>query len=337
MFRDLRLAIVGCGAVVEQSHAPALRKLNWTPSLLIDPSAERRRAVRRLFSGAIAECEDLKSTPTAFDAALVAVPHAFHAPICKLLLSDNKHVLIEKPLAAKAEETAEITSAIRASEGKLAVALMRRQTKASRWLKSALDAKAFGRVHRFKIREGYEYNWPLTTDSMWRLRQAGGGVLIDTGAHTLDQVVWWFGEPEHVDYFDDSAGGVEADCLIRMTWDSGLEGEIELSRTRRLSNTVSIFTDAGSLTVACLGNEIEGDPAALKHCAAEIGSPQFGLQSVDKIFQAQLKEFAAYARGDVANVVTADEAALSVALIERCYTLRQRLNLPWLPYPIEAN
>ncbi|MBN9445934.1 MAG: hypothetical protein J0I67_03385, partial [Bosea sp.] len=36
-----RLAIIGCGAVVDHHILPALRRLGWLPSVLIDRSPER--------------------------------------------------------------------------------------------------------------------------------------------------------------------------------------------------------------------------------------------------------------------------------------------------------
>lgn len=332
MSRNLRLAIVGCGAVVEQSHASALRRLNLCPSVLIDPSAGRRRSIAGLFQQPVAEYERIEDATGFFDAALVAAPHAFHAALCSELLAAGKHVLVEKPLAASSEEAGAIIRAAKDAKGRLAVALMRRQTRASRWFKSALQADAFGTLHRFVIREGYEYSWPLTTDSMWRRAQAGGGVLMDTGAHTLDQIVWWFGEPADVEFFDDADGGVEADCLIRMRWDNGLEGEVELSRTRRLSNAVTLTAAKGQVTLACLGSEVSGDAAMLSYRDPEIGGPSFASQSVEQLFQEQWTAFISYVQGHMANVVSGEDAARSIALIEKCYAVRKRLDLPWLSY-----
>lgn len=226
-----RIAIVGCGAAAEQRYVPALKQCGWLPTVLIDTSAERRFAVAALFGCAPVECEDAMAAADAFDVAIVATPHVLHERLCVDLLRAGKHVFVEKPMAHTKAACAAINCAATETGVKVAVGLFCRQAVAGRWLKEALQANAFGRICRFEISEGHEYVWPLTTDLMWRKEQAGGGVLIDTGAHTMDQVVWWFGEPDEIEYFDDADGGVEANAIARMRWMSGLSGEIELSRT----------------------------------------------------------------------------------------------------------
>ncbi|MCV5111747.1 hypothetical protein OFM52_31315, partial [Escherichia coli] len=45
----------------------------------------------------------------------------------------------------------------------------------------------------------------------------------------------------------DAMGGVEADCEIRLKFRSGVEGVIELSRTRQLENICRIYGSRGTL------------------------------------------------------------------------------------------
>jgi predicted dehydrogenase len=328
-----RIAIVGCGAVVEQRYVPVLKQLGWTPSALIDTSAERRRSVAALFGCAPAESEQAIAVADAFDAAIVATPHALHERLCVDLLRAGKHVLVEKPMAATEAACTAMNCAAAEAGAKLAVALFRRQGKAGRWLKEALQANAFGRLHRFEIQEGYEYNWPLTTDSMWRKEQAGGGVLADTGAHTMDQIIWWFGEPDEIEYFDDADGGVEADALLRVRWMSGLKGEIELSRTRTASNALVLESEKGVLTLSMSGNNLgASSDAMLTFNSSEFHKPPFQPTSWMEMFREQLLHFDAYIQGQPTHVVSGEEAARSVALIERCYAVRRRLEHPWIHY-----
>lgn len=332
-----RIAIVGCGAVVEHRHAPVLKQLGWTPTALIDTSAERRRAVATLLETPPAESNDAAAVADCFDMAIVATPQGLHERVCIDLLRAGKHVFVEKPMAHTSSACAAMNRAAVESGAKLAIALFRRQAAAGRWLKEALQAGAFGRVRRFEIQEGYEYDWPLTTNSMWRKEQAGGGVLTDTGAHTMDQVVWWFGEPDEIEYFDDADGGVEANAVARMRWRSGLEGEVELSRTRRASNELALDCEKGSLTLSMSGNNLSASSdAMLAFIFPEFHKPPFQPTNWTEMFREQLLHFNAYIRGQPAHIVSGQEGARSVALIERCYAVRRRLEHPWIHY-VDAN
>jgi predicted dehydrogenase len=332
MSDSLRLAIVGCGAVVEQRYLGAMRRCKWLPAALIDPSPARRRTIAGALGIQPREAACASEALDAFDAAIVAAPHALHEPLCTELLRAGKHVLVEKPMAATPAQCAAMLAAADEGGARLAVALMRRQAKAGRWLKEALAARAFGRVHRFAIHEGYEYAWPLASDSMWRREQAGGGVLIDTGAHTTDQVIWWFGVPDELEYFDDADGGVEANALLRLKWRDGSSGTVDLSRTRTLSNRLVLSTEMGQLTLGMAGNELQAPPAMLAFESRSVGKPPFpAIQSPD-LFVDQLAEFRKFAASQPAAVVDGADAARSVGLIDRCYAARQRLELPWLHY-----
>ncbi len=99
------------------------------------------------------------------------------------------------------------------------------------------------------IQEGMIYDWPVASDFMFR-RDMGGGVLADTGAHVLDLLMYWLGDHASVEYKDDAAGGVEADCELRLTMASGAKGVVRLSRTRNLRNTWILEGERGTLEVS---------------------------------------------------------------------------------------
>jgi predicted dehydrogenase len=328
-----RLAIIGCGAVVEQRYVYALKRLGWMPDVLIDPSPERRRSVAKALGIQPREAAVAIEAAADFDAAIVAVPHMLHRPVCEPVLLAGKHVLVEKPMAASSDDCAAMQAAAATGGGSLSVVLMRRQAKAGRWLADAITAGALGALKRFVIREGYEYAWPLTTDAMWRPAEAGGGVLMDTGAHTMDQVVWWFGEPDEIEFLDDSDGGVEAECLVRLRYASGLEGLVELSRTRMLSNALELTTDCTQLTLGMVGNALtSSDPSCLAFVSPSVGAPPFkGITSPD-LFVDLFQAFRDLAGGRPAPLVDGAQGARSVALIERCYRARSRLAHEWLAY-----
>ncbi|WP_051140701.1 Gfo/Idh/MocA family protein [Azospirillum brasilense] len=96
-----RLAIIGCGSIVSHHLLPALLRLGWRPSVLVDPSPERLEAVQAMLgrNRAPVAVADWREAADRFDAALVAAPPMFHAPVGQSLLEAGKHVFMEKPLA----------------------------------------------------------------------------------------------------------------------------------------------------------------------------------------------------------------------------------------------
>ena len=328
----VRLAIVGCGAVTELYHLPAAQETDQVQvTVLVDRNLPRAQRLAEQYK---VECvlDDYQAIDGKADAAIVALPHYLHAPVSVELLRQGIHVLVEKPMALTIEECDRMIEAARQSGAVLAVGLVRRFYAASRFVKQLLDEGWLGQIRSFDVREGAIYSWPVASDFFFRKEAAGGGVLVDTGAHTLDMLLWWLGDYENVEYYDDAMGGVEANCEIRLTLKNGAEGIVELSRTRDLRNTFCIKGERGTLEIGvgfnptvCL--ELCDRSASLEGRVLAQRFPQEGFLDV---MRQQLDDFAQAVRGEGQPFVPGEEGRRSVALFEECYRVRQPLELPWL-------
>src|SRR5262249_53104048 len=130
------------------------------------------------------------------------------------------------------------------------VGVFRRLLPATRMLRGLIDAGLLGRPLSFDVEEGEVYAWPTATLGNHRRDLAGGGVLIDFGSHTMDRLLFFFpAAAEVVEYHDNSRGGIESDCIVRLrlTTAAGesVPGRVELSRTRNLRNTFRVTCERG--------------------------------------------------------------------------------------------
>ena len=328
-----RLAIIGCGAIVASATLPALRRLRWLPVVLIDTSLRRLDVVAARMGRhgkRVIKASALESVLGEFDAAIVALPHTLHGPIGATLLRAGKHVFMEKPLATTADQCRVLTAAAEAGGIALSVGLLRRYLRIARWTKALLESGVLGEVTRFEAHEGFVFNSDPGSDALLRPEMAGGGVLMDTGAHTLDLVSWWFGDVQPLEYRDDSAGGVEADCVLECRLASGGIGRVELSRTRHLRNSIRIEGTKGFVEVHLYKNEIlGGSPNALAFTHDGISATDLKAQFPPELFDAELRDFRRAASGGQRVGVSGEEGTKSVDLIERCYRGRQPLVFPW--------
>ncbi len=330
----LRIAIIGCGAVSQRCHMPAVQshpdsRLVW----LVDPDRQRLQQLTR-------EADDVE-TATDYhqvlgnaDAAIVATPHSLHEPISVDLLRHGVHVLVEKPMATSASQCDAMIEAAHEGHAVLAVGLMRRFLHSAQFAKWALDNEVLGPIESFDFREGNVYNWPVQSDFFFRADSAGGGVLADTGAHTLDQLLWWLGEAESYEYYDDSYGGVEADCELRLCMTSRARGVVELSRTRNLRNTAIIRGRHAELEVSLRTNEAvlrsRDDGPGLAGMGIRHRDQAPAPQDFTELFLPQFHDWIEAIRTGRPPSVPGSEGCRSVALIERCYARRQPLELPWV-------
>jgi predicted dehydrogenase/nucleoside-diphosphate-sugar epimerase len=316
-----------------------LRRINWLPTVLVDNSPQRLDTVAYklgLKGRSVLKTPSWQSVADKFDAAIVAVPNALHCSIGTALAEAGKHVFMEKPLAITSKECSEIISAAEKSGVTLSVGHTRRHLHVARWTKALLDAKVLGKIKHFEVHEGNIFNWEMTSNALLQANMAGGGVLMDTGPHTIDLLLWWLGDVELRSYRDDSMGGVEADCELDCRLSSGADGRVELSRTRALSNSMRIEGTEGFIEVHISQNAVlAGSANALAFTHNGISANKFPSQP--NLFEAELSDFRTSASGGGWIGVSGQEGAKSVELIERCYRHRQPLSLPWTEVPIDIS
>ncbi len=98
----LRVAVIGAG-YFGSLHAEKLSRLpNVQLSAVVDVDRHRANKVAGV-AGAVALCDTSRVADLA-DAAVVAVPTSAHFEVASRLAGDGLHLLVEKPLAANAED-----------------------------------------------------------------------------------------------------------------------------------------------------------------------------------------------------------------------------------------
>lgn len=323
-----KLAMIGCGRAAESLHLPsAALSTGVETTVLVDTNSERAARLAKAYGVAeirqsVAEAAELA------EVAVVALPHHLHAPITRELLEAGLHVLVEKPLALDAEECSDLAKLARDRGLTLAVGMIRRRFPTARFVKRALERDLLGSVERVTVREGGAFSWEVASDFTFR-RDTGGGVLADTGAHVLDLLGWWFGEPQVNGYRDDAAGGVEAECEIDLTLANGAAAMVELSRLRELENEITIWGSRGILQAPTgFAGEMRldlGDEPLVGTVQPAAGN----YHNVREIFIEQLDDFVRSVNSRATEFVSGEDACLGVKLLEDCRARRDQLRLPW--------
>lgn len=334
----LRLGIIGCGAVTEQSHLPAALACNRVElTALVDKNLSRAENLAKRL-GVPHVSQDYTDIFDEVDAAILALPHVLHAPVSIDFLNHGIPVLVEKPMALNTAECDAMIAAAQQNGVSLAVGLVRRFRHTDQFIKTLIDGGFLGKIESFDVREGTVYNWQIASDFEFR-KEMGGGVLMDTGAHPLDTILWWFGDYESLNYFDDNMGGVEADCEIHVKMKNGIKGFVDLSRTRNLRNTIVIKSKKAIVEVHVYRPQISIQPQGLQNKIAGyvVGSDRAELkaQSAGELFTAQLENWVDAIQNKQQPWVNGKEAQKSVALIEACYQNRKPLEEPWRKYSRE--
>src|SRR5262245_18385206 len=216
--RPFRLAIAGAGAVVERRHLPAAR---LCPEIrvvaLADTDVQRATALAGRF-GVPRVTGDYRELHDGADGVLVALPNALHAPAAIEFLRQGMAVLVEKPMALGVAEAEAMLRAAREGNAVLAVGLVGRHAAGASWVQQAVSEERLGPLRRLELEYGAARSWHPVSGSLFNKELAGVGVLLDLGSHALDLVVWWLGSPRLLECRDDSMGGLEAECSVRLSF-----------------------------------------------------------------------------------------------------------------------
>jgi predicted dehydrogenase len=115
----LKLGLIGCGRAAELIYAPAVNKFTHVEvTAVVDPFNERRELISKKFNNCFSNNTLDNNVIEKVDAAIICSPPDTHVGLASLLLKNNKHVLVEKPLALSLEGISnliEINSSSRAS------------------------------------------------------------------------------------------------------------------------------------------------------------------------------------------------------------------------------
>jgi predicted dehydrogenase len=344
-FREpVRVALVGCGAVAREYYAPALAELSgrgWLRVAAIhDPVPANAVYVQRQFPGArrIGQFAGVLSAPV--ELAIVSSPPRFHAEQTIQLLGAGMSVLCEKPMAMTVAEAEAMIAAAGRAPGVLAIGLFRRFFPATQMIHQILSDGLLGDITDFSFSEGDTFRWPIQSPSYFA-RGSGNGVLMDLGAHLLDLMLWWMGEPERIAYDDDAMGGIEVNARIRCQFSDGRIGDVRLSRDCRLPNRYVIRGTKAWL--AWEVNEASSVELGLNDGPMMLRGEVHGVQvdatgptrggrgrNFHQTFARQIVNVAAAARGAELPLVPGTEGIRGLRLIEACYRRRSPMPMPWL-------
>jgi predicted dehydrogenase len=336
VMKKVALGVVGCGAITEMYYAPSVRELERagyaTVSAIFDPSAERVAKAGAQLKGAKQFTDFSEFVKSAPQLAIVASPAKFHAEQTIKLLESGASVLCEKPFASNVAEGERMLVAAALAKRKMAVGLFRRFFPACNLIREYIAAETLGKAIDFEFSEGGMFDWPAQSASFFQKKNAQGGVFLDLGAHLLDLMLWWFGDPTSYDYSDDAMGALEINSVARFEFANGLRGRVQLSRDWQLPNKYVIRCEKGWLAWKVGdANGVEMGAKGSSHTIlGEILEGGSSAANYTESFVAQLANCIEAITGDEKLVVPGEEGIRSLRLIEKCYQSRKLLAMPWL-------
>jgi len=319
----VKLGVVGLGWVAQVIHLPILMKLADAEIVAVcDREKGRARLVAEKFGlkhlytdlHQMLETEELS-------AIIVCTSTDAHKETTLAALEAGKDVLVEKPIARRYAEAAEMAEAAKRAKRKLMVGMNHRFRADTMILKSFLEAKELGKI--FYVKTGWLRK--KSSDSGWltQKQKSGGGVFLDLGIPLLDMAFWMMGYPDvkrvSAAHFSVTTKDVEDTSIVSLTMKSGGAINIEVSWSLCLDDDVyycQLFGTEGTASLSPLRINKELHGSLVNLAPAKMESPQLLFR---RSYENELKHFLGAVRNVHPVISTADEAVHRMRIVDAIY------------------
>jgi predicted dehydrogenase len=295
----ISIGIIGLGNI-GRYHAEQLRALMPEFDIDIAGGMDVAPVPRERFSDAfgVPTYEDREELYEAADSVIITTPNRFHEEYAVSALNAGLNVLIEKPIAHTIESADRVVSAAKESDGICMVGFHNRFANPVRVLKQYQRQGRFGDVHHIEANYIRRRGVPGRGSWFTQKASAGGGALIDIGAHAIDLALYLLDFPQvsEVSGVTRSMFGGRPDYTHLEMWGEGGEGPFDVDD----SASAFIRCDDGttiSLEVAWAANRrsnnefvIQGDEAGARldlsegdltlFESSEAGAPHFSDSTI---------------------------------------------------------
>ncbi len=323
--RELRIAIVGTGAVTQVVHLPILVRMPRCRVVAVcDVHQHKARTIAERFEipHSYGSIDAMLAAEKELDAVVLCAPNHLHAELAEQVLRSGYHVICERPLATTAQEAHRVLEAARAADRHVLVALNHRFRPDATALRRFIQSGELGEI--FYIRTAWLNRRMRQPTRGWRRERAlsGGGVLMDLGIQALDLAFWILGYPkaDRVTAHTRTTPGeeVEDSAVVLLRTETGITIIVEV--------TWELIADRDRHSLYVLGTRGSGSlsPFAV-HREADAGildvTPPLpeGKENVyTASYREELSYFLAVLRGERSADLPVNQEVL-MRVIEACY------------------
>ena len=247
-----------------------------------------------------------------------------HLPLVLQAAAAGKHLFVEKPLAADADEAERMAEAVAAAGVLFQMGFFMRGSPAAQFIRREVEAGHLGKLTRMRHSTCHQAALGGWFDGDYRwiadAAEAGGGGFADLGAHSLDLILWIMscscGSVRNVSSCLGSAtnryGDIDEYGVGLLAFESGAIGTMEASWVDpKLRSPIEVFGTKGQIQV--IDGEVHYYSELVEGADGGIWTdlPPAKPHAFDLFFEAL--------RGNPATLVSIEEAAEESRIMDVLY------------------
>lgn len=250
-----RVVLIGAGIIVD-SHLKAISKIDRMRAVAVADVQEGRaqETARRFGLKAYTDYVVMLEQEKA-DVAIIALPHFLHKHAAIDCADRGYHILLEKPMALSVAECDEMIIATKRGGVQLMVGLTQHYFSENRLAKQIVQRGDLGKLVMINDTRHLDYFVDSRPDWCLIKSKAGGGIMMNLGAHSVDKIQWLtdsrFRNVKARLSYHAEQGDVEGSGCVYAITDAGIPASIVQSGYKGVpvNETQLIFTE-GMLRLA---------------------------------------------------------------------------------------
>lgn len=254
----IKFAVVGQGHIGKRHAEMVRRNPNCELVAVCDSLDKSKLGLESLTEKFYNSLDDLLRAHPEVEVVNVCTPNGLHAEHALKALDQNKHVVVEKPMALSKSDCEKIIYSALHHHKTVFCVMQNRYSPPSVWLKEIVDKKTIGDIYMVQLncywnRDDRYYkpgNWKGTQD-------LDGGTLFTQFSHWIDIMYWVFGDITNIqakfaDFNHQQSTAFEDSGFVSFDFVNGGMGCINYSTAvydKNLESSLTIVGSKGSVKV----------------------------------------------------------------------------------------
>lgn len=186
----IKTGIIGCGKIANAHVQVLLQLTDAKLTAVCDVDETKRRQLSKKAGAAAYESYEEMLEAEKLDLVIICLPPALHGKCAIYCAEKGVNVFLEKPMGIDTADCEAIIKACKDNEVMLWVGHMQRYSKENRIAKELIASGEYGNVVSVSEVRTCAYPGPASPGWLMKREIAGGGIMYNFGAHTLDMLTY---------------------------------------------------------------------------------------------------------------------------------------------------
>lgn len=334
----IKFGVIGQGHVGKRHAEMVRRNPNCELIAVCDVLSKEQLGLDNLTEKYYSTPEELIQNHPEINVINVCTPNGLHSEHSLLALNENKHVVVEKPMALKKVDCEKIIHTALAHHKNVFCVMQNRYSPPSVWLKEIVENKTIGDIYMVQLNCYWNRDDRYYKKGGWKgSQQLDGGTLFTQFSHWIDIMYWLFGDITNIqakfaDFNHKTSTQFEDSGFISFDFINGGMGSINYSTSvydKNLESSLTVVGSKGSVKVGgqymdqievCNIKDYSMPTLAETNPANDYGAYKGSANNHSNVIENVVDTIT----GKTKITTNALEGLKVVDIIERIYSLRQK-------------